>query len=148
MSYEELLNKGLIKRFKASPSQVKSRIELAIRDIKAAKLMMANDRDWAFSMAYNAMLQATRALMFAEGFRPSAGEGQHKVAVQFAEITLGEKFQDEIYIFDKMRSKRHRVIYDVSGIISLKEASQAFEFAVKFVDKVLELVGIEKAKGK
>ncbi len=83
MSYEELLNKGLIKRFEASPSQVKNRIELAKRDIKAARLMMANDRDWAFSMAYNAILQATRALMFAKGFRPGTGEGQHKVAVQF-----------------------------------------------------------------
>jgi uncharacterized protein (UPF0332 family) len=110
--------------------------------------MMANDRDWAFSMAYNAILQATRALMFAKGFRPGAGEGQHKVAVQFAEITLGEKFQDEIYIFDKMRSKRHRVIYDVSGIISQKEARQAFEFTVKFVDKVVELVGIGKDQRK
>ena len=43
MSYEELLNKGLIKRFKPSPSQVKNRIELAKRDIKAARLMMASD---------------------------------------------------------------------------------------------------------
>ena len=148
MSYEELLNKGLIKRFKASPSQIKNRIELARRDIKAARIMMANDRDWAFSMAYNAMLQATRALMFAKSFRPSAGEGQHKVAVQFAEITLGEKFHNEIYIFDKMRSKRHRVIYDVSGIISQKEARQAFEFTVKFVDKVVEMVGIGKDQRK
>ena len=63
MSYEELLNKGLIKRFKESPSQVKNRIELAKRDIKSARAMMANDRDWAFAMAYNAILQATRALM-------------------------------------------------------------------------------------
>jgi len=42
-----------------------------------------------------------------------------------------------------MRSKRHRVIYDVSGIISQKEARQAFEFAVKFVDAVESLVVIE-----
>ena len=86
--------------------------------------------------------------MFAKGFRPGTGEGQHKVAVQFAEITLGERFYNEIYIFDKMRSKRHRVIYDVSGIISQKEALQAFEFAVKFVDKVVELVGIGKDQRK
>jgi uncharacterized protein (UPF0332 family) len=92
MNYEELLNKGLIKRFKTSPAQVKNRMDLVKRDIKAAKAMLANDRDWAFTMAYNAILQATRALMFAKGFRPSAGEGQHKVAVKFAEITLGEKF--------------------------------------------------------
>jgi uncharacterized protein (UPF0332 family) len=144
MSYEELLNKGLIKRFKLYPSQVKNRIELAKRDIKSARAMMANDRDWAFAMAYNAILQATRALMFSKGFRPSTGEGSHKVAVRFAEITLGEKFHNEIYIFDKMRSKRHRVIYDVSGIISQKEARQAFEFAVKFVNTVESLVDIEK----
>jgi len=41
MSYEELLNKGLIKRFKLYPSQVKNRIELAKRDIKSARAMMA-----------------------------------------------------------------------------------------------------------
>ena len=143
MNYEELVRKGLIKRFKASPSQVKNRIELAKRDIKAARSIMANDRDWAFSIAYNAILQATRALMFAKGFRPGTGEGQHKIAVQFAEITLGEKFQDEIYIFDKMRSKRHRVIYDVSGIVSQNEARQAFGFAVKFVKTVENFVSIE-----
>ena len=101
-NYEELLSSGLIKPFKASASEIKSRIELAKRDIKTARATMAHDRDWAFSIAYNAILQATRALMFAKGFRPTAGEGQHKVAVQFAEMTLGEKFQDEIHIFDKM----------------------------------------------
>jgi len=137
MDYENLLKSGALKPFKASPSQIKSRLDLARRDIRAAQAMMATDRDWAFSMAYNAILQATRALMFARGFRPAAGEGQHKVAVQFAEITLGETFRDEIYIFDKMRSKRHRVIYDVSGLVSLEEARQALTFAVKFV-KVVE----------
>jgi uncharacterized protein (UPF0332 family) len=136
MDYETLLNKGLIKRFTSSPPQAENRIELAKRDIKAAKSMMSIDRDWAFSMAYNAILQATRALMFAKGFRPAAGEGQHKVAVEFAEITLKEKFQDEIYIFDKMRSKRHRVIYDALGLISIAEAKQAFDFSVKFVKEI------------
>src|SRR3990170_7838579 len=128
MDYEDLLNKGLVKRFNASPAQAKSRIDLAKRDIEAAKVMMPVDRDWAFSMAYNAVLQATRALMFAKGFRPTAGEGQHKTAVEFAEIALGEKFHDDIYIFDKMRSKRHRVIYDALGLVSLEEARHAFAF--------------------
>lgn len=102
--------------------------------------MLAIDRDWAFSMAYNAVLQATRALMFANGFRPVAGEGQHKTAVEFAEIALDEKFHDDIYIFDKMRSKRHRVIYDALGLVSLAEARQAFAFAVRFVEEVEQLL--------
>lgn len=141
MNYEDLLNKGQIKRLSAAPTQAASRLALAKRDIKAASAMMSIDHDWAFSMAYNAVLQATRALMFANGFRPTAGEGQHKVAVEFAEIALGEKFQDEIYIFDKMRSKRHRVIYDALGLVSQEEAKHAFDFAAKFVkeaEKVLK----------
>ena len=70
-NYEKLVDKGLIKPFKASVSQVKNRIDLAVRDIKTAKETMAYDRDWAFSIAYNAILQATRALMFDKGFRPA-----------------------------------------------------------------------------
>jgi hypothetical protein len=35
-----------------------------------------------------------------------------------------------------MRSKRHGVIYEVTGLISKDEAAQAFEFAVRFVKKV------------
>ena len=85
-------------------------------------------------IAYNAILQATRALMFAHGFRPAAGEGQHKAAVQFAEVVLGEEFKEDIHIFDKMRSKRHRVVYDISGLISQAEAKQAFTFAVRYVE--------------
>lgn len=140
MDYEKLLSRGLIKPFKASSSQITNRIELAKRDIKAARATMAHDRDWAFSIAYNSILQATRALMFDKGFRPAAGEGQHKGAVQFAEIVLGDKFQDEIHIFDKMRSKRHRVIYDVSGLVSQAEARQAFDFAVRYVEIVEKML--------
>jgi uncharacterized protein (UPF0332 family) len=140
MAYEDLLNRGLIKPFADGTAQSASRLALAKRDIKAAEAMLAIDRDWAFSMAYNAVLQATRALMFANGFRPAAGEGQHKTAVEFAEIALSEKFHDDIYIFDKMRSKRHRVIYDALGLVSLEEARQAFTFAVRFVKEVQQLL--------
>jgi uncharacterized protein (UPF0332 family) len=135
-NYEKLLDDGLIKSFEASTSQIRSRLRLAKRDIKVARETMTHDRDWAFSIAYNAILQATRALMFAEGFRPAAGEGQHKAAVYFAEIALGDEFQDEIHIFDKMRSKRHRVIYDVSGLVSQAEARQTLNFAVRYVKMV------------
>jgi uncharacterized protein (UPF0332 family) len=133
---ERLVEAGLIKPFEGSKAQVKARLELAERDIKVAKATMAHDRDWAFSIAYNSILQATRALMFAHGFRPAPGEGQHKAAVQFAEVVLGDVFSDDIHIFDKMRSKRHRVIYDVSGLISQAEAKQAFTFAVRYVEAV------------
>lgn len=68
MAYDELLKKGLIKPFNAELSQVLDRMTLARRDIDAAK-GLANP-DWAYRIAYNAMLQAARSLMFAEGYRP------------------------------------------------------------------------------
>ena len=111
---------------------------LADRDIKTAKMIIASDWDWGFSIAYNAMLQAARALMFSKGYRPSEGEGQHIAAVRFAEIVLGEQFGKDMYIFDKMRSKRHRIVYDVAGLVSEQEAKQAFDFAQKFV-KIIKL---------
>jgi hypothetical protein len=40
-----------------------------------------------------------------EGFRP-VGEGQHKTSILFTELALGEKYEDEVYFFDKMRTKR------------------------------------------
>ncbi len=61
MAYEDLLNRGLIKPFTGGPAQSADRLALAKRDIKTAEAMMAINRDWAFNMAYNAVLQATRA---------------------------------------------------------------------------------------
>ena len=133
MSYKELLREGLIKPFKAPDKQIRSRMVLADRDIRTARMIMASDWDWGFSIAYNAILQAARALMFSKGYRPTGGEGQHIAAVRFAEIALGKQLGEEVYIFDKMRSKRHRVIYDAAGLISEQEARQAFKFAQKFV---------------
>ncbi len=136
MDLNDLQNKGFIKPFKASTSQIRDRLNLAKRDIKTAKRLLGSDTDWAFSIAYNAVLQAARALMFAKGYRPATGEGQHIAAVRFAEVILGKELGDEIYIFDKMRSKRHRIIYDVSGSVSSQETKSAFEFAVRFVEIV------------
>lgn len=55
--------------------------------------------------------------------------------MRFAEIALGEQFgkDKDMYVFDKMRSKRHRIIYDVAGLVSEQEAKQTFNFAQKFV---------------
>jgi len=144
MKYSELQNKGLIHPYHGSKKQVQKHLKLAERDIKTSQRIVAEDWDWAFNIAYNAILQAGRALMFYKGYRPTSGEGAHMSVVQFAEITLGKTFENEISLFDKMRQKRHRVIYDVAGIISQHEAKQSFEFAKKFVTIIREY--IEKRK--
>jgi len=39
-------------------------------ELNVARSVLNENCDWAFSIAYNAMLQAVRALMFSKGYRP------------------------------------------------------------------------------
>lgn len=93
---------------------------------------MASDWDWGFAIAYNAVLQASRAYMFSQGFRPASVEG-HKNTFAFMRQALGKDYDDLISYFDRMRSKRNRVIYDVAGIITETEARNLFSKAAEFV---------------
>lgn len=136
MNYSNLVSEGLLKPFRASQTQIKDRIKLAERDIKIAQKVSSEDRDWSFTITYNAILQATRALMFVEGYRPTGGEGQHIAAVRFAEAALEGELGKEIYLFEKMRAKRHKVVYDIVGLVSEKEAEQALDFAQRFINAV------------
>jgi uncharacterized protein (UPF0332 family) len=70
MDYLELINSGLIHSYHSSKKQVARRLKLAERDIRVAEKIMAEDWDWAFSIAYNAILQAGRALVFHRGIVP------------------------------------------------------------------------------
>jgi uncharacterized protein (UPF0332 family) len=74
-----------------------------------------------------------------EGFRP-IGEGQHKTTILFAELALGEKFENEVHFFDKMRTKRNQAVYDTVGIVSEAEAKQSLMFAKKFVVRIEEVL--------
>ena len=143
VSYEELLEKRLLKPFKAKTLQIRQQVDLANRDLKAAKAMLGINNDWTYNIAYNAILQSVRALMYQEGYRP-VGEGQHKTAIRFAELALGERFEDEVRFFDKMRVKRNQAVYDTAGMISKSEAEQSLAFATQFVSKIERVLKREK----
>ncbi len=78
------------------------------------------------------MLQSIRALMFHMGYRPSS-RNSHLAVVRFTEIVLGE---DISICLDRMRRKRHRAVYDLTGTISKDEAHNAVERALKLIGKV------------
>ena len=72
MQIDDLLRKRKIYRHRASREEVERLLQLADRDLRMAQLTMAEDWDWAFSIAYNAVLQSARAFMYSQGFRPAA----------------------------------------------------------------------------
>lgn len=73
---EDLERLGLIKRLPRDPKKVADAMALAHRDIGTARTLLSTDCGWAYNIAYNATLQAGRALMFARGYRPD-GANQH-----------------------------------------------------------------------
>ncbi len=132
MTLDELEREGYIKRLSVDKKKVEDAFNLAKRDIKVAKSVFGEDVDWAFSIAYNAMLQAIRALMFSKGYRPY-GRNQHISVVMFAELFFKK---EDVIVLDRMRRKRHATIYDTAGTISEKEAENAVERAEKLIREI------------
>jgi len=89
-------------------------------------------------------LQAARALMFAKGFRPRGAES-HATVVQFIEEALGKPYASQVALFDQMRRKRHRVIYEMAGLVSKQEAEQGVQFAKKFVEDIRLLISKQRS---
>ena len=141
MKYSDLLDSRRIKPGKFTGKQIADCLKLAERDIKTAVRMADDDFDWAYSIAYNAMLQASRALMFSKGYRP-CGEGQHASTIMFIRETLGREFGDDIDMMDIMRRKRNSTLYDTAGLISLRESSESVITARRFVERIRGIVAI------
>lgn len=139
MKFEELEREGLIKSLPVSREKVKDSFKLAERDLRTATKLLKDDHDWAFSIAYNSMLQAARTLMFSRGYRPS-GDAQHVSVVKFVEASLSEEFTDVVIAFDRMRRKRHLAIYDRTGAVSETDARNAIKWAGEFLDEVKKIL--------
>jgi len=139
MPYDRLLKANRIKPHRVNQKEIKQLIQLAIRDLSTATRNLEDAPDWAYSIAYNSILQAGRALIFFDGYRPRGSE-QHATVVEFVEERLGASYAPQVRLFDQMRRKRHRVIYEVAGLVSKKEAEQAIAFANEFVEKIAEVI--------
>ena len=61
MSIEELVKNGSIHPFQATQEEINRAIGVARRDLAIAEGILGESLDWAYSIAYNAVLQACRA---------------------------------------------------------------------------------------
>ncbi len=135
MSIKDLEKGGVIRRLPIDTIKVRDSFRLAERDIKTSKRLVEEDPDWAFSIAYNAILQAGRSLMFSQGYRP-VGKAQHVPVIRFVEASLGPEVSKAVTAFDMMRRKRHRAVYDTAGSVSSLEANNAISRAEEFLKKI------------
>ena len=139
MAIDDLARSGRIRRETISPAEVREALKLADRDLRVARKLMGEELDWGFTVAYNAVLQAARAFMFAKGYRPASAEG-HKNTFAFLAAALGPKQADLVSYFDRMRNKRNQAVYGMAGHIAETEARNLLAKATEFVKLVRRLV--------
>jgi len=139
MSLERLLEDRMIARVLSSPQQVNEVLKVSERDLNVLKdNLKEGNNDWALAIAYNSMLQAGRALMLSRGYRP-IGEYKHVAVVEFIKVELSDDLSRKLaFAFNKIRRKRHRVVYEQAGITTKREASEVIELAEEFVSRVKE----------
>jgi len=132
MPYEQLLNQRRIQPYNATKTEIKRLLDIAERDLSTAQSIISKDPDWCYNIAYNAILQSSRALMFSIGFRPR-GEAQHATVVRFTRETVGQEYVDLVAVFDQMRRKRNKVVYEMASLVGSEEAKEALAIARSFV---------------
>lgn len=130
----------MIEAVTSTRKDVKDTFKVAERDIGVSKDLLAGGHDdWALNIAYNAMLQAGRALMLSRGFRPM-GEAKHLAVVEFVKGEYSNQVPTQaLYVFDKTRKKRHRAVYEQVGTVSPSEAQTVITNAEEFV-KAIKLI--------
>jgi len=139
MAIDDLLESGRIHREAVTAAEIRQALRLADRDLRVARKFMAEEPDWGFAVAYNAVLQAARAFMFARGYRPASAEG-HKNTFAFLGAALGEEHADLVSYFDRMRSKRNQAIYGMADRIAETEARNLLRKATEFVRMIHRLI--------
>jgi uncharacterized protein (UPF0332 family) len=139
MTYEKLIKQGRIKAYDTSEKEIQRLLEIASRDLSTAEHTIEVNPDWAYNISYNAMLQSSRALMLRKGFRPR-GPSQHATVVQFVKQTIGEEHRNFVSLFDQMRRKRNRLIYDVPSLIGKEECQETISLAHEFVTLLNNLI--------
>ena len=135
MQFDELENKGLIRRIKVNFKQVYNFLSRSRQDLQTSKSNLPIDEAWSYAIAYHAMLRAGRSLMMSFGYR-SLGKDQHSTVVRFTSLVFGNEIKDLIHKFDRMRRKRHDFIYEPNRPIPRQEAEQALADAEELVRQI------------
>jgi uncharacterized protein (UPF0332 family) len=131
----------MIERVQSSKEEVEEILNVARRDLAESKEAFIHlSGDWAFNIAYSAMLQAARALMLMRGFR-SKGAGSHFSVIEFIKSEYGTQIPaPSLDAFDKGRRKRNRATYEHTGTITASEAQNMVIRADEFVEAIGKII--------
>lgn len=138
MPFEYLLKQRAVEPVEVSRREIIEHLRVARHDVTISSSVASIDRDWAFNIAYNGILQTSIAYMNFLGYRPR-GEGKHMNVFRFMKEALPDAQKDYVDKLQKMRQKRNRAVYETRGIVSQKEIDYICDFARSYFDEILFL---------
>lgn len=138
MSFDELLRERAIEPVTVESGELTELLRLARRDIRTARSLVFTDLDWAFVIAYNALLQSSVAYMASLGYRPRAS-AKHFNTFRFMALALPEE-AEMIGRLQRLRKKRNTTVYEHVGLVGESEAKSVIEFAERYCSRILDLM--------
>jgi len=120
--------------------QVEGHLQGAKKKLQVAKKISEDDVEASYQLAYEAMLKASLALIFRNGFRPRSQPGHHIAIIEKAEEILGSEVADMTKVFDEMRRNRNSSLYDAEGIISDQELRDALRIAERYLKLIIKKI--------
>lgn len=135
MSLTRLLADGRVRRHRNSPSEIRSRLRVADRNMRDAAVD-AISVDLRYHAAYQAAYQLATIALSASGFR-TTGEGHHRTTFEALPYCLGTGYEDLANYLDQARGKRNVLDYDRAGEVAESEATELLAEVKKFRQTIL-----------
>lgn len=143
MSTGKNLPDDLAKRLKSCPvdfKRVESFMKRAVKDLASAAFLKSSDLEGGYEFLYDTMLHAGLAYMASRGVQPDI-RGKHKTVVDYISHEFPKRFESKITFYDRMRKKRHQLIYEPGPAgCTEKEFSEAELLAREFFNLAAELI--------
>jgi len=140
-SISDLLKENLIKKGRVDFNAITEFINRAKKDLDTAERNLGIDDECSYNYAYNAMLHSGIALMNSYGYRPEI-KNKHLTVIRFSGSVLEKKLDYLLKMYNNMRKKRHRFIYEPFTPCTKKEAQDAIKSAAKFVEEISGLIKV------
>ncbi len=134
----ECFEKGLIRKTVASNEQASASLKKARVMLEEARGDFEDERfNSTIVVAYLALLNASRAVLFRDGYR----ERSHACVARYLEAKYAGKIpKDYIDLLDYYRETRHEVQYETDYFAEAEAAKEIIEFAEKFVKLIENLL--------
>lgn len=130
-----------MKREKGSPEEIHGLMNLAKEDLKIANFALKEGfYRQSIVSSYYVTLSSSRALLLEKGFLPKSHSG---VFTMLGLHIIKQNLLPKTYSAEIKKLFRERLSANYSGQrdFTQEEAEEAIEFAEKFYEKVLELIG-------